>query len=171
MERKHHIYSLFLAGALSFISFYALGADGDPLPHGTKVNITATIVAPPPCVINNNNKIEIDFGVVGINRIDGVNYRKKIEYQLSCDGVDEARQLVMKISGMAANFDARMLDTTTRDLAIKFEQESQQMDLNSAVRFNLGQPPSLYAVLVKNSVGTLIEGEFTSSATLEVSYQ
>lgn len=138
--------------------------------QGTKVAISATIIAPPPCKVNDNNKIEIDFEKVGVNRIDGINYKKKIDYQVSCEDPGEMRQLAMKVSGAAASFDAKLLKTTSTGLAIKFENESGQISLNTPVNFIYGQTPELYAVLVKDSTVKLTSGDFTSSATLKIDY-
>lgn len=44
------------------------------------------LIAPPPCVINAGAKIDVDFGSrVGIKKVDGVNYRQVIDYQLDCE--------------------------------------------------------------------------------------
>ncbi len=82
--------------ALELISSAAQAAD-----QGTKVNITATVVAPPPCVINDGRTIDIDFGKVGIKRIDGNRYMQRIDYSIKCEFLDNSRQLKMKIMGGA----------------------------------------------------------------------
>lgn len=40
----------------------------------------------PPCTVNDNKPIEVDFGDVMTTRIDGSNYRQQVNYTLSCTG-------------------------------------------------------------------------------------
>ena len=40
-----------------------------------------TLITPPPCTINDDSRIEVNFGErVGINKVDGVNYRQMMNY-------------------------------------------------------------------------------------------
>lgn len=138
---------------------------------GTKINIKATIIAPPPCKVNAGRDIEVDFGQIGINKIDGVNFKKKIDYGVTCEIVQESRQLKLKVTGTAASFDAKLLNTTVTGLAIRLETSpSQQIEVNKAIDVTLGNLPELYAIPIKNASAVLSEGDFTSSATLQVDY-
>ncbi|MBB1225653.1 pilus assembly protein, partial [Klebsiella pneumoniae] len=71
MTRKTRCALLFTLGVIS--------AAPQAADQGTKVSITATVVAPPPCVINDGRTIDIDFGKVGIKRIDGNRYMQRID--------------------------------------------------------------------------------------------
>lgn len=138
---------------------------------GTKINITATIIAPPPCKVNAGRDIEVDFGQIGINKIDGVNFKKKIDYNVTCEIVHDSRQLKLKVTGTAANFDTKLLNTTVTGLGIRLESSpSQQIEVNKAIDVTLNKLPELYAIPIKNASAVLSEGDFTSSATLQVDY-
>ncbi|BEO55763.1 exotoxin [Serratia marcescens] len=151
--------------ALELISSAAQAAD-----QGTKVNITATVVAPPPCVINDGRTIDIDFGKVGIKRIDGNRYMQRIDYSIKCKFLDNSRQLKMKIMGSAAAFDNSVLTSSVTGLGIKLLANGKAFAINTPLDIDYANPPTLDAVPVKNSAVTLAEGDFTSGATMLVDY-
>ncbi|MDX7272462.1 fimbrial protein [Serratia marcescens] len=138
--------------------------------QGTKVNITATVVAPPPCVINDGRTIDIDFGKVGIKRIDGNRYMQRIDYSIKCEFLDNSRQLKMKIMGGAAAFDGSVLTSSVNGLGIKLLANGKAFAINTPLDIDYANPPTLDAVPVKNSAVTLAEGDFTSGATMLVDY-
>lgn len=154
-----------LLWSLSLISAAAQAAD-----QGTKVNITATVVAPPPCVINDGRTIDIDFGKVGIKRIDGNRYMQRIDYSIKCEFLDNSRQLKMKIMGGAAAFDGSVLTSSVNGLGIKLLANGKAFAINTPLNIDYANPPTLDAVPVKNSAITLAEGDFTSGATMLVDY-
>lgn len=168
---NHHQSVLLLVLLLATHAVYAQETEDKVLPHGTKIEIKANIIAPPACSINNDNKIEIDFGKASIKRIDGKNYRQKVNYQVKCEDTEESQLLSLKISGTSASFDVNLLNTTTSGLGIKFEQGTEQLNLNTALDIQYNNMPALYAVLVKDSSKTPLEGEFTGSATLKIEYR
>ncbi|MBE4973785.1 fimbrial protein [Serratia sp. X3] len=151
--------------ALELISSAAQAAD-----QGTKVNITATVVAPPPCVINDGRTIDIDFGKVGIKRIDGSRYMQRIDYSIKCEFLDNSRQLKMKIMGSAAAFDNSVLTSSVTGLGIKLLANGKAFAINTPLNIDYANPPTLDAVPVKNSAVSLAEGDFTSGATMLVDY-
>ncbi len=151
--------------ALELISSAAQAAD-----QGTKVNITATVVAPPPCVINDGSTIDIDFGKVGIKRIDGSRYMQRIDYSIKCEFLDNSRQLKMKIMGSAAAFDNSVLTSSVTGLGIKLLANGKAFAINTPLNIDYANPPTLDAVPVKNSAVTLAEGDFSSGATMLVDY-
>ena len=46
-----------------------------------------TLIEPPPCTINSGGTIVVDFGDVGVNKVDGVNYRKTVASSVSGLGI------------------------------------------------------------------------------------
>lgn len=151
--------------ALSIISFAASAAD-----QGTRVNITATIVAPPPCVINDGRTIDVDFGKVGIKRIDGTRYMQRLNYSIKCEFLDNTRQLKMKIMGTGAAFDAHVLNSNISGLGIKLLADGKAFNINTPLSIDYTKPPTLDAVPVKSSTLALKDGDFTSGATMLVDY-
>lgn len=135
------------------------------------VNISGTVMVPPPCTINNNQTIWVDFGdEVMTTRIDGVNYKQAITYSLSCD-IQKSNSLKMSIQGNTAAFNSAVLRTDKNGLGIALYQGSQALNANTWFNYTYPSKPELYAVLVKQAGATLTGGEFTSSATLLIDYQ
>ncbi|MDW5500123.1 fimbrial protein [Pseudomonas lundensis] len=161
--KKRHPHRLILA--LSVISFAASAAD-----QGTRVNITATVVAPPPCVINEGRTIDVDFGKVGVNRIDGTRYMQRLNYSIKCEFLDNTRQLKMKIMGTGAAFDAHVLNSNISGLGIKLLADGKAFNINTPLSIDYTKPPTLDAVPVKSSALALKDGDFTSGATMLVDY-
>lgn len=136
-----------------------------------QVNISGTIITPPPCTINNNQTINVDFGdEVMTTRIDGVNYKQAITYSLDCDA-QKSNNLKMSIQGTAASFNAALLQTNKNGLGIALYSGAQPLDANAWFNYTYPSKPELYAVLVKQSGATLTGGEFTAAATLLIDYQ
>ncbi|WP_337264912.1 MULTISPECIES: fimbrial protein [unclassified Serratia (in: enterobacteria)] len=135
------------------------------------VNIRGTVIIPPPCTINNNQTIRVDFGdEIMTTRIDGVNYKQAITYSLSCD-IQKSNNLKMSIQGTAASFNSAVLRTDKNGLGIALYHGTQPLNANTWFSYTYPSKPELYAVLVKQSGATLTGGEFTSSATLLIDYQ
>ncbi|AHG19163.1 hypothetical protein Z042_05700 [Chania multitudinisentens RB-25] len=135
------------------------------------VNIRGTVIIPPPCTINNNQTIQVDFGnEVMTTRIDGVNYKQAITYSLSCD-IQKSNNLKMSIQGTAATFNSALLRTDKNGLGIALYHGAQPLNANTWFNYTYPSKPELYAVLVKQSGVTLTGGEFAASATLLIDYQ
>ncbi|MEL5591928.1 fimbrial protein [Serratia ureilytica] len=136
----------------------------------TTVTVKVTIVAPPPCVINGNRTIEVNFGEVMTTRVDGKNYRVPVSYSLSCSGQSK-NAMKLQVQGTGAAFDTSALKTTKTGLGIQMQQGSSNLALNSWLNFTYPNTPELWAVPVKQSGVTLSGGEFTAGATMKVAYQ
>lgn len=137
----------------------------------TTVMVRVTIFAPPPCIINNNNPIEVEFDEIMTTRIDGEQYIRPVNYVLDCTTA-VTDTLKVRIQGIEAAFgDGRLLATDTNGLAIRFIRLGHEMPVNSWVNFTYPNTPKVWAVPVKEAGVMLTEGEFSSSATLQVAYQ
>lgn len=132
-----------------------------------------TLIEPPPCTINDGNQVEVDFGDrVGINKVDGVNYRQQLNYQITCDkAVGGTWALKLSLSGSAAGFDNDALLTDKTGLGIRVYQGDKPFTPNSSVKINLANPPRLDAVPIKQAGATLTEGVFEARATLRADYE
>ena len=63
-----------------------LWAAGQVVQADTNLTIRATIIAPPPCVINGGSTLDVPFGNdLLTSRVDGVNYRREVPYTVVCD--------------------------------------------------------------------------------------
>ncbi|HAT5000116.1 fimbrial protein [Serratia marcescens] len=136
----------------------------------TTVTVKVTVVAPPPCVINGNRTIEVDFGEVMIAQIDGKNYRMPVNYSLSCSGQSK-NAMKLQVQGTGAAFDATALKTNKTGLGIELQQGSSKLAVNGWLNFTYPNTPTLWAVPIKQSGVTLSVGEFTAGATMKVDYQ
>ncbi|QHB34619.1 fimbrial protein [Yersinia canariae] len=135
------------------------------------VNVSVTILATPPCVINSNNTIDVNFGDdLLTTNINGANYIKPVTYTLNCTSA-ASNALKMSIKGNGANFDTTVLRTSNSALGIKLLRDGQQLALNTTSNFTYPNIPVLQAVPVKQTNTTLSTGYFSGTATLVVEYQ
>ncbi|WP_081248362.1 fimbrial protein [Serratia plymuthica] len=153
-----------LVGALAVLPLIATASS-------TTVNVKVTVLAPPPCVINGDNTIVVNFGSnVVISRVDGSNYLKTIDYTLECKG-NTKNAMKMMIEGSGATFDSGVLQTNKTDFGIALKQNGQPLKVYQWVNFTYPAKPVLQAVPVKRSGSTLSTGTFFAGATLKVDYQ
>lgn len=143
-------------------------AEGD-----VDMTFRGTLIEPPPCTINDGNRVDVNFGErVGINKVDGVNYRQVLNYQLSCQNTGSSSwELTLSLSGATAGFDNQALLTNKENLGIRLYQNDQPFTPGSTLNIDLTNPPRLAAVPVKREGATLTEGTFEAWATLRADYQ
>ncbi|HEJ7239682.1 fimbrial protein [Serratia marcescens] len=159
---------LLLTGSLTagITPVQAKDGEADMTFHGT-------LIEPPPCTINDGNQVEVDFDdKVGINKVDGENYRKQLNYQITCDNaVGGNWALTLSLSGSAAGFDSDALLTDKAGLGIRVYQNDKPFTPNSVLKINLANPPRLEAVPIKQAGAKLTEGAFEAWATLRADYE
>lgn len=137
----------------------------------TTIKVTVTIVAPPPCVINNNSPIEVAFGNdVMINRINGSYKKQPVNYSVECENAPD-NAMKMQIQGTAASFDVDVLKTTKDDLGVELLRDGKRQPINRWVNFTYPHIPLFEAVLVKGAGDKLSGGKFSAGATMKVEYQ
>ncbi|CAI1174358.1 putative minor fimbrial subunit StfF [Serratia quinivorans] len=152
--------------AVCFFAVFSMGSRA-----ATPINISGTIMAPPPCVINGEKTIMVDFGEnVVISRIDGSNYLTTIKYTLECKEQTKNAMKLM-IAGTAAGFNSDLIQTFRTDLGIALKQNGQPLRVNQWMNFNYPAQPVLQAVPVKKPGADLPTGGFFAGATLKVDYQ
>jgi type 1 fimbria pilin len=134
------------------------------------VTVTVTVVAPPPCVINGNRPIDVEFGDVMTTRVDGNNYKMPINYTLSCTG-SSSNAMKLQVNGAGAAFNATVLRTNKTGLGIELLQGDTKLAVNRWLMFSYPNAPALWAVPVKQAGVTLAGGEFSAGATMAVDYQ
>lgn len=136
----------------------------------TTVTVKVTVVAPPPCIINDDRPIVVEFGDVLTTRVDGSNYRLPVNYTLNCkDALSNAMKL--QVQGVGAGFDGTVLQTNKAGLGIELQQGDAKLPVNSWLNFTYPSKPELWVVPVKQNGATLTGGEFTAGATMKVDYQ
>ncbi|AQT64340.2 fimbrial protein [Serratia marcescens] len=165
MIRRVVLKILLFIGMLSF-NIFAWAIDGDMSFHGT-------LIEPPPCVISGGQRVEVDFGDVGVNKVDGVNYRRGLNYQVTCEDITNSGKwgLKMSLSGNGTGFDKNALVTSKANLGIRLYQNDVLFTPGSSIDIDLDNLPRLEAVLVKETGSILAEGAFEALATLRADYQ
>jgi type 1 fimbria pilin len=136
-----------------------------------EVNFKGTLIEAPPCVVNNNENIVVDFGnEVMTTRVDGSNYREKVLFTLDCSEALSSKQKV-RISGTTTGFDSQALATSQNGLAIAIYNGATRYTPGEWVNFTDPDLPKFEAVPVKEDGVTLSGGAFNTLASLVVDYQ
>ncbi|WP_425024884.1 fimbrial protein [Pantoea agglomerans] len=123
-----------------------------------------------PCHINNDGIIEINFGNVGINKIDGKRYIQPIDYTLECEDPEESANLKMTLQGTQTSYNTGAINTSVNGLGIEILQTGKAVVINQPFTIDYNNPPKLEAVPVASGTA-LTEGAFTATATLLAEYE
>lgn len=144
--------------------------------NSATVTVKVTVVKPPPCIINDDRPIEVDFGEVLTTRVDGNNYLMPVNYTISCAST-EGKGMKIQVSGTPASFDSRVLQTTSAGLGIALKTDVglggglYPIDLNQWWSgYHSNNPWRFWAVPVKQNDVALRGGAFTAGATMRVAY-
>lgn len=135
-----------------------------------RVNVDVTVIAPPSCVINNDRVIDVNFGDVLTDKVDGVNYKVEVDYTINCSRLSN-NALTLEISGGGASFNNEVLKTDVDNLGVRVVLGGANYIINEKKRFTYPNKPKLEVVPVKKAGVNLSGGKFTSVATLSVAYQ
>lgn len=147
--------------------------------HASQTGDTQTIqfkgefILMPPCSVNNEQVIAISFGNIGINKVDGINFKKPVPYTVKCFGSQDDTPVNLKISGHAEGFDPAAIATSADGLGIQVQMNGQAMPLNIPVVTTLSAVASLQlsVVPVKDPGKKLTGQAFTAAATLTADYE
>lgn len=135
------------------------------------LTFTGTLNEPPPCTIDAGNTIEVDFGDVGVKRVDGEKYRRGVGYTISC-GTDTLPWLLkLSVNGTPTGYDGAALQTSAPELGIRIFQNNLPFRLNTPMDITLSSPPILEVVPVKRPGAVLVPARFTAVATLLAEYE
>lgn len=130
-----------------------------------------TLIEPPPCTINDDGVIDVDFGDrVGINKVDGVNYRQTIGYRITCEPGIGKWDMMLRLNGTATSFDEAAVQTNHRYLGIricKMPRHSKWAVRCPSIRLAAGAGSGAG----RQGGETLTEGAFDATATLQADYQ
>lgn len=117
------------------------------------------------CMINNNEPVNIAFGNVGINKIDGAKYTQPVPVELICDD-SYSGIVLLSIKGVVSDFDNSAIQTDVSDLGIRIMNDGKPIPLDEAIACSVSSLPKLTAVPVAKPGGALNEGVFHGVATL-----
>lgn len=125
-----------------------------------------------PCSIGNDAVMEVDFGeAVVIKKIDGVQYRHDIAYQITCSA--SANLVRLSFEGVPVAFDTSAVQTSVAGLGIRLLRDGQPFMMNTPVTVDMQNLPVLSVVPVVPSDPTQwpSPGGFSALATLRADYQ
>jgi len=133
---------------------------------GTLINLT--------CKINNDDKIDIDFGnEVVAELLDGTKYKKPMLLPVKCNQ-DYNGDLSFTIHGVDAGFETTAVKTNIDGLGIRFVDGKDSkvfLKLNTPYTYNQPGNISLEVVPVKAKETKLEGGDFQASVTLTMEPQ
>ncbi|MBF6026507.1 fimbrial protein [Pseudomonas sp. P115] len=135
------------------------------------LTFSGTLNEPPPCTIDAGNTIEVDFGDVGVKRVDGVKYRRGLAYTISCGPATLPWELKLSVNGTPTTFDGAAVQTNVPALGIRVYQNNVPFALNTPLDITLPSPPVLEVVPVKQPGAVLAPARFTAVATLLAEYE
>ena len=158
--------SSLLAYGLALWSLHGNALAGEAL-----MAFSGTLNAPPPCVINNGQRIEVEFGEqVGISQVDGQRYLQNVNYDIDCEG-STGQTLGLTLVAAASGFDPAAVPTNVPDLAIRLLLAGNPFVLNKRMPIDAANTPRLQAVPVKRPGAALTPQAFSAQATLLADYQ
>lgn len=171
MERKKKALTLFALGLALLAATQASLAEqtGDAM----AITFQGKYIVSTPCTISNDQVMDITFGNLGINGVNGIDHGQPIPYTVDCHGAPDDSPLSLMITGAAQSFDDAAVVTSANGLGLQIQANGQSMKLNKPLNTTLGalQSLKLMAVPVKDPAITLTEQPFTATATLTAQYQ
>ncbi|MDL5167557.1 fimbrial protein [Proteus faecis] len=139
-------------------------------PGMVPVNITGYVIAPPPCVINNGQMVEVNFGEIMSTRIDGSNYKQPVVYKVECTKMP-TNMMKISVGGNSTGFDSNALRTNITGLGVRILYQNKTLRLGQTINFTYPNAPTLEAIPVRDYSAKLTGGDFSATATLRVEYQ
>ncbi|CAI0906165.1 fimbrial protein [Serratia proteamaculans] len=154
------------------LALWATGMSLSGSVQAENMRFFGTLIEPPPCVINGDKPIEVNFGNdVMTSRVDGTSYKKMpVPYTLNCTGT-ATNALRMQIEGTAAGFNNQWLNGNKTNFAIALLKDGAAQGVNRWFNFTYPAVPVLEAVPAKNPAGALTGGTFNATATMKIDYR
>lgn len=131
-----------------------------------------TLIAPP-CTISNGQTIEVSFGNnLGVNKIDGSNYKQPVKYTVNCAAGYTVNNLAIVIDTVApASFDSAAVKTDKNGLGIRILVDGSTVTFPKRVAVSdPASLPVIEAVPVQDQAVSLTEGAFEATMTLRTDY-
>ncbi|HFF8523332.1 fimbrial protein [Providencia vermicola] len=169
--KKNHIrgIGLILSGLVSLNSY------------AVDVKIKGNLIKNPPCHITGpdgpDQPIKIQFGEMGITKINGENYQQNFTLKVNCeDGLGEGVLLYLEYRGIKSPFDNNAIQAYPAGLGIRLYHGGVVIPPNTGTKIIMSNNDTaelpLTAIPVKDNRPSVVlrEGDFTASATIEILY-
>ncbi|AGE94450.1 fimbrial protein [Citrobacter farmeri] len=150
---------------LALLLPFSVLASGDMQFRGTLVV--------PPCSISNGEIIKVAFGDdLGVNKIDGNNYKQPVKYTVNCKAGYTVNSLAIVIdTTQHATYDNSAIQTDKPGLGIRILVDGVAASFSTRIVVSdPDSPPAIEAVPVQDQSVTLTEGAFAATMTLRTDY-
>lgn len=166
MTYKDKILSLFLLFTSGCIAISSWGAQLHPFEFKIKAH---GVIIVPPCHINNDITVDINFGVVSINSVIVNNNKRTTWIPIDCD--DPETPFSVKITGKALENHSNVLETTVSGLGVALIQGGNNIPLNIFFTPEQKNGIQLITSLITTNAFNGEEGEFQANATISTQYE
>ncbi len=138
------------------------------------------IVVPDRCIVNNGALLEVNFGNIGADDLDGKKYQQPLDIAYECTGgsFDNGGDvgIKMSVSGVAASFNQDYLTTSMDNLGIQLKRKNDSTLVIPNTFYSMGNAKrgewNLIAAPVSNTGGKAIDaGFFDASATVVMEFE
>lgn len=127
----------------------------------------------PFCQINEGKALEVTFGTIISDRIDGVNYLTDIPWTFTCvgpSGLPGIDIVTLQYIG-TTSFTRDAVMSSIDGLGIELQQNGEIFRPGETISFREDSPPTLKAVPIKEPGKILAEGRFEAFAVLVMELQ
>lgn len=142
-------------------------ADGSAIFHGKLTEV--------PCKVNGDQKIEFDFGRVGINKIDGASQWVTQKIGITCDQDIPTANLTLQVTGTPVSpGKSNILNTPVANLGIAIVNgdDDSKIELNKPIVITKNQLFPIKAILTKDDNNKPVAaGILNTSTTVIASYE
>lgn len=140
-----------------------------------QATFSGTLIGNSPCVVNDNDPIEVDFGDVLIRDVqgqEGSQYSRDVPYTIDCENANTSDAMNLRIGGTPTSWDGYLLRTSKANLGLQFYVDGRIYELNDDYSFSYGYEPTItVAPEGSDSLSDNDDGFFYATASLTVEYQ
>lgn len=134
-----------------------------------EIRITGRLQPPPPCKVNNNEEILVDFQRIQIKTLEKSDIRKEVDIPFVCEQDSENFKYFLTVDGPRAQFNNKLVKTNQNNLGFTAELAGVKLDLGKAHPVN-SRNLILTIVLTKNPDGDVTPGAFSGTGTVTMEY-
>ncbi|EGT3609557.1 hypothetical protein FAP59_08075 [Morganella morganii] len=124
---------------------------------------------PPPCKVNNNEEILVDFQRIQIKMPEKSDIRKDVDIPFVCEQDSENFKYFLTVDGPRAQFNNKLVKTNQNNVGFNMELAGVKLDLGKAQLMS-SRHLTLTIVLTKNSNGDVTPGSFSGTGTVTMEY-
>ncbi|NDJ59238.1 fimbrial protein [Enterobacteriaceae bacterium 4M9] len=136
------------------------------------ITFRGSLLEAPPCVVNGGDNVEVDFGdEMMTTRIDGTQYRQKIDFTLDCTDAIASEQKLRIRGASISTVEGEVLSTPLTGLGLALYHGETRYTPGEWIAFTDPDVPELYAVPVRLDSTAPEGGTFSVLASLVVDYQ